>query len=80
MKRKPINIEEHRGKLFSLFMRLGPKTPANELQELVDQFEIGMFSKREIVLQAGEFSDTVYFIVSGLEVIVTGKQIGRAHV
>lgn len=66
MKRKPINIEEHRGKLFSLFMRLGPKTPSNELQELVDQFEVGMFSKREVVLKAGEFSDTVYFIVSGL--------------
>ena len=65
--RKPVvNIEEYRNQLKNYFLRLTPKIVLEELNELVEQFTVDKFSKKEIILKAGEHSDTVYFVYEGL--------------
>jgi CRP-like cAMP-binding protein len=73
IKRKE-NIEEYRDKLLTYFLRLEPTTVLSELTELVEQFSFAKFSKKEIILQAGEFSDTVYFVYEGLVRIYYTKE------
>ena len=48
--RKPVvNIEEYRNQLKNYFLRLTPKIVLEELNELVEQFTVDKFSKKEIV-------------------------------
>ncbi|MCC6582635.1 MAG: Crp/Fnr family transcriptional regulator [Chitinophagales bacterium] len=65
--RKPVvNIEEYRIQLKNYFLRLTPKIVIEELNELVEQFTVDKFSKKQMILKAGEHSDTVYFVYEGL--------------
>jgi len=60
------NVDDYRQQLQSYLLRLDPSTPINELSELVEQFSIDKFSKKQMILQAGDYSDTVYFVFDGL--------------
>lgn len=60
------NLEEFRIELLNYLLKLAPKTPVSELRELVDEFSTYKFPKKEIILEAGDFSDSVYFIYKGL--------------
>lgn len=60
------NIEEHREQLKKYFLYLYPDTNRNELAELVEQFTMDKFDKKQMILKAGDFSDTVYFVYKGL--------------
>ena len=64
-KTKP-DISIHREQLKKYFLSLYPNTDLNELTELVEQFTIDKFPKKQMILKAGDFSDTVYFVFDGL--------------
>lgn len=66
MQKPKINIEDAKNQLRDYFLSLGPNTPLGELNELVDEFTLDKFSKKEIILEAGEFTDDVYFICNGI--------------
>lgn len=66
MQKPKLNIEEAKNQLRDYFLFLGPNTPLDELNELVDEFTPDKFTKKEIILEAGNFSDMVYFICNGI--------------
>lgn len=68
------NIEEHRNELLNYLLKLAPKTPDHELRELVNEFKTHKFPKKEIILEAGDFSDSVYFVYKGLVRIYYEKE------
>jgi CRP/FNR family transcriptional regulator, anaerobic regulatory protein len=74
MQKFKANIEEHKNQLRSYFLSLAPNTPLNELNELVNEFEPDKFTKKQIILEAGEFADTVYFICEGIVRIYYTKE------
>lgn len=59
-------IEDYSKALIAYFYALNPMVQANELNELVEQFTIDKFSKKDMILKAGDFSECVYFIHKGL--------------
>lgn len=65
--RKPVqNIEEYRWKLMNYFLQIDASVNETELSELVNQFSIATFDKKDMILEAGQFSDMVCFVVKGL--------------
>ena len=68
------NIDEHRNELKKYLLYLYPDTNLNELTELVEQFSLDKFDKKQMILQAGDFSDTVYFVYEGLVRIYYTKE------
>ncbi|MFN8238548.1 MAG: Crp/Fnr family transcriptional regulator [Chitinophagales bacterium] len=66
MQKPKLTIEEAKNQLREYFLSLGPNTPLDELNELVDDFTIDKFNKKEIILEAGDFRDCVYFICIGI--------------
>jgi CRP-like cAMP-binding protein len=65
--RKPVqNIEEYRWKLMNYFLQIDASVNETELSELVNQFSIDTFDKKDVILKAGQFSDMVYYVVKGL--------------
>lgn len=74
MQRSKVNIEDQKSQLRNYFLSLAPGTPLNELNELVDEFEQDKFSKKQIILEAGEFSENVYFICEGIVRIYYTKE------
>jgi CRP-like cAMP-binding protein len=66
MKKTTVKIEDARNLLKDYLLRLAPDTNLNELEELIVQFTEDKFPKKEIILEAGDFSDSVYFIYKGL--------------
>lgn len=66
MKNETPDIEAYRAALMNFFLSLAPNTNMKELTELVSNFKSDFFPKKELILRAGNFSDTVYFIVKGL--------------
>ncbi len=66
MKPQIENINECRAQLTKYLLNFDKNTPENQLKELVDQFTLAKFSKKEVILKAGDFSDSVYFIYKGL--------------
>jgi CRP-like cAMP-binding protein len=60
------SIDTYREQLKKYFLSLYPNTNLDELTELVQQFTFDKIDKKSILLNAGEFSDTVYFIIEGL--------------
>lgn len=66
MKKTTVKIEDARNLLKDYLLRLAPDTNLNELEELIVQFTEDKFSKKEMLLEAGNHSDTVYFVYEGL--------------
>ncbi len=66
MKKGKENIEEYQTQLIKYFQFLDPSVNLNELTELVEQFTMDKFSKKQMILEAGDYSDTVYFVFKGL--------------
>ena len=66
MKNTSENIAEYRKKLAQYLKNIAPKANENELTELANVFELDEFSKKEMILEAGKFTDTAYYIVKGL--------------
>lgn len=60
------SIDAYREQLKKYFLSLYPNTNLDELTELVQQFTFDKIDKKSILLNAGEFSDSVYFIIEGL--------------
>lgn len=60
------NIEEQRNNLRNYFLNIAPKTNVDDLNELLDQFTLDKFSKKQLLYKAGGVSDTLYFIYRGL--------------
>ena len=60
MKKTTVKIEDARNLLKDYLLRLAPDTNLNELEELIVQFTEDKFSKKEMLLEAGNHSDTVY--------------------
>lgn len=61
-----VNIEEYHNLLKEYFLKLSPTVDLAALDDLVKEFRPDTFSKKQIILKAGDFSDNVYFIVNGL--------------
>ena len=61
-----VDEGRYRDQLRNFFLQLEPLTPVKELNELVEQFSIGNFLKKEKILEAGDSSDMVYFVCEGL--------------
>lgn len=66
MKKNGINIEVYRSQLKNYLLKLAPNTVPEQLNTLVEEFTADKFSKKEMILTAGDYSDTVYFICEGL--------------
>lgn len=66
MKKKLPSIVESRALLSNYLLSLYPNTNLNELAELTEQFIVDKFDKKQVILKAGEVSDSVYFIIEGL--------------
>ncbi|HQV77325.1 MAG TPA: Crp/Fnr family transcriptional regulator [Chitinophagales bacterium] len=66
MSKKDIDIELYREQLKQYLLRLYPSTNTAQLTDLCNQFTFHKFDKRQMILKAGEFSNTVYFICKGL--------------
>jgi CRP-like cAMP-binding protein len=66
MVRQDEDIEVRRDQLRKFFLQLEPNTPLRELNELVEQFSLHRFQKKEMILEAGDFSEMVYFVCEGL--------------
>ncbi|MEN9449350.1 MAG: hypothetical protein RJA25_2640 [Bacteroidota bacterium] len=64
--KKTYNVEAARTQLKNYLLYIAPETNQSELEELVQEFTPQYFTKKEIILKAGDFSDTVYFITEGL--------------
>ncbi len=60
------NIEESKNLLKKYLLSLYPNTGLNELSELIDQFKLDKFEKKQTILEAGDLSDSVYFVIEGL--------------
>ena len=60
------NIEESKNLLKKYLLSLYPNTGLNELSELIDQFKLDKFEKKQTILEAGHLSDSVYFVIEGL--------------
>jgi CRP-like cAMP-binding protein len=60
------NIEESKNQLKKYLLSLYPNTGLNELSELIDQFKLDKFEKKQTILEAGDLSDSVYFVIEGL--------------
>ncbi len=66
MSKPKINIEEIRSQLKKCFLVLYPNAGLEELTELVNEFSIDNFHKKQMILEAGDHSDNVYFVYKGL--------------
>ena len=66
MKKPEVNMEEHRHQLKNYLLRLSADTNLDDLDKLVEQFTFDKFPKKQMILKAGDFSDTVYFVYEGL--------------
>ena len=60
------NIEESKSLLKKYLLSLYPNAGLNELSELIDQFKLDKFEKKQTILEAGDLSDSVYFVIEGL--------------
>ncbi len=60
------NIEESKNQLKKYLLSLYPNAGLNELSELIDQFKLDKFEKKQTILEAGDLSDSVYFVIEGL--------------
>ena len=60
------NIEESKNLLKKYLLSLYPNAGLNELSELIDQFKLDKFEKKQTILEAGDLSDSVYFVIEGL--------------
>ena len=60
------NIEESKSLLKKYLLSLYPNAVLNELSELIDQFKLDKFEKKQTILEAGDLSDSVYFVIEGL--------------
>lgn len=61
-----VNMDHYRQQLKLYFMKLSADTVQSELDELIQQFSYEVLPKKELLLEAGQSSDTVYFICKGL--------------
>ncbi len=74
MSKKRIDIDAYREQLKNNLLRIFPSVNQNQLTELCEQFEFHEFDKRDVILNAGEFSNTVYFVCKGLVRIYYTKE------
>lgn len=61
-----VNMDHYRQQLKLYFTKLSADTVQSELDELIQQFSYEVLPKKELLLEAGQSSDTVYFICKGL--------------
>ena len=61
-----VNMDHYRQQLKLYFMKLSADTVQSELDELIQQFSYEVLPKKELLLEAEQSSDTVYFICKGL--------------
>ena len=66
MKKGFKDIEIYRERLNRYLSRIGQRVNPDEMNELVSHFEPHKFSKKEMILNAGEHSNTAYFVATGL--------------
>ncbi len=66
MKNKDIDILEYKQKLKLHLLDICPTVVPDELKILTDKFTLKKFKKKDLLIEAGSFSDKFYFIVSGL--------------
>ena len=80
MKKSIPNTDELRAQLKDYLIQLAPETNKSQLDELVAEFKPNVFPKKYFLLEAGEFSENIYFICSGLVrnyYIKEGKEISH---
>ena len=66
MKLATQKIEIYRNLLKKDLLRICPSLNANELELLAQKTTLAQFSKNEIIINAGSYSDKVYFIIKGM--------------
>ena len=66
MKKEFIDINDARNQLRSYFISCTPEINLNDLNELLQEFTLHQFSKKEKIILAGEGSSTFYFVCKGL--------------
>jgi CRP-like cAMP-binding protein len=66
MKKGFKDIEIYRERLSHYLSSIGQKTDPDEMKELVNHFMPYKFSKKEMILSAGQHSNTAYFVAEGL--------------
>lgn len=66
MKKGFKDIENYRANLNRYLSKIGQNVNPEEMDELVKHFIPHRFSKKEMILAAGEFSNTAYFVAEGL--------------
>lgn len=66
MKPATHDIETYRNLLKKDLLRISPSLNANELELLAQKTTLAQFSKNEIIINAGSYSDKVYFIIKGM--------------
>lgn len=66
MRKKKIDVQECRERLKNYFMQLDSSVDEWQVRELVSNFTLDTFEKKEMILKAGEYSEMVCFIIKGL--------------
>ncbi len=74
MKNQVVNIDEYRDELKKYFLELAPTTDITPLVELVNHFDFAKFRKKQIIIRAGDYSDSFNFILDGLVRIYYQKE------
>jgi CRP-like cAMP-binding protein len=74
MMSKNKNIDACRIKLFNYLLSIAPDTNKSELTALVNEFSYFEFSKKDVIIQNGDFSEAVYFVYEGLVRISYNKE------
>lgn len=80
MKRVKINIDDCRNQLKNYLLSIAPDTNLSELDALVAEFKPEEFPKKFLILEAGDFSENLYFVCKGLirnYYIKEGKEINH---
>jgi CRP-like cAMP-binding protein len=63
---KNPKLEERQQQLRNYFLHFTPDADSSALNELIEAFEMDSFSKNQLILKQGDYSDNFYFICKGL--------------
>lgn len=66
MKNKDIDILEYKKKLKQHLLDICPTVVPDELKILIDKFTLKKFKKNELLIEAGTYSDKLFFIGRGI--------------
>lgn len=66
MKNKDIDILEYKKKLKLHLLDICPTVVRDELKILIDKFTLKKFKKNELLIEAGTYSDKLFFIGRGI--------------